>query len=53
MILFVDECSGNKYMACLLHQLKSEDVQVKAVDCIMMAKMPHKAAEEVQLSCSF
>ena len=45
-----DECSGNKFMACLLSDLESNDLQVKAVDCIMKAKEPHKATEEVEFT---
>ena len=42
-----DECSGNKYQACLLSKVESNAVQVAAVHCIMASPEPDIATEEV------
>ena len=45
-----DECSGNKYQACLLNRIQSEQSQAQVIDCMMAAAQPHLATAEVFLS---
>ena len=42
-----NECTGNKYQACLLTKLGSNDLQVEAVNCIMGSQAPNEATKEV------
>ena len=42
-----DECSGNKYQACLLNRIQSEHLQTQVIDCMMAAAQPHLATAEV------
>ncbi len=44
-----NECTGNKYQACLLTKLASNDLQVKAVNCIMGSQAPNEATKKVNI----